>query len=244
MKILVLLSTVITHFTFALQMLPMDGEVTLGRNRVVEFTLRNSANEHVAMKAGVFYRNPNERGEEGEHRPVKGDLFEVVKPNIILYPKGDKKGRDVKKFRIYYTGNTKLAKEQAYRVIAQQVPVDLNRNKKTQNKMKFLAKFVGALYITPPKAKPDLKVKNVKRSGNRVYFDVVNNGTRRDFIEDLKINFEGRDKNGKTVFSKRELKDIYHHTILAGKKRKFIFEIPRNIFRKYTNAQKITMSLN
>lgn len=248
MKIVVLVLTIILmNISYALQMLPMDGEITLGRNKVVEFTLRNSANEHVAMKAGIFERNPNTRGEEGEHKEVKPGLFEIVKPNIILYPKGDKKGRDSKKFRVYYTGKTDLSKEEAYRIIVKQVPVDLNRKEKSQNKMRFLAKFVGALYVTPKKAQPELKVENVRKSGNRVYFDVKNTGNRRDFIEGLKINFQGLDKNGKqykTTFQKKDLKNIYHHTILAGRTRKFFFDIPVNIFRKYSNAQKVTMSLN
>lgn len=248
MKTLLILALIIFSLpSLALQMLPMDGEIIPGKTRVVEFSLRNSSNEPVAMKAGVFERNPNAQGEEGKHKPAQKDLFEVVKPNIILYPKGDKKGRDFKKFRVYYKGKEKLTTEKAYRIIAQQVPVDLNKAKSAKNKMRFLAKFVGALYITPENAKPKLTLKNLRKTGNRVYFNVINSGTRRDFIEGLKINFSGKDKTGKVynkTFKQSELKNIYHHTILAGKTRSFFFEIPVNVYRKYSNAQKVTASLN
>jgi fimbrial chaperone protein len=248
MKILLILALLLFSLTAsALQMLPMDGEIIPGKSPVAEFSLRNSSDEPVAMKAAIYERNPNVRGEEGKHRPIKEDIFEVVKPNIILYPKGDKQGRDFKKFRVYYKGKDKITTEKAYRIIAEQVPVDINKAKNAKNKMRFLAKFVGALYVTPEKAKPKFTLKNVRKTGNRVYFDVINSGNRRDFIEGLKINFSGKDKSGNVfskTFQKDELKNIYHHTILAGRTRSFFFEIPVNIYRKYLNAQKVTASLD
>ena len=248
MKSLILLIVVcLSGFaSMAIQMIPMEGEFVAGKNKFVEFTLRNSVGYHVGMKVGVFERNPDLYGEEGKHKPVSESLFEVFKPNVILYPKGDAKGRDVKKVRVYYRGKSDLQEEKAYRVIAQQMAVDLDRTKKKKSKMRFLAKFVGALYVTPKDARPKFVLKDIKKSRGNISFKVQNQGNRRDFMESVKITFTAKDKNRKPftrVFSKEELKGIYHHTILSGKTREFKFGLNKTFLNKYPYEQKFSVSI-
>lgn len=245
--LIVLFLTLFTSLSaLGIQMIPMEGEFVVGKNKFVEFTLRNSVSYHVGMKVGVFERNPNLYGQEGLHKPADEKLFEVYKPNVILYPKGDSKGRDIKKVRVYYKGRGKLSIEKAYRVIAQQMPVDLDRTKKKKSKMRFLAKFVGALYVTPSKAKPNLVLKNIKNNKGKLSFQVQNKGNRRDFMESVKITFTAKDKNKKSYkreFTKEILKGIYHHTILAGRTREFTFQLTKQFLSKYPYEQKLSVSM-
>lgn len=231
---------------FSMQMSPMEAEFVIGDDQMVEFNLQNGFSYPVAMKVGIYNRDPDHYGNEGKYREVGSDIFEIVKPNIILMAKGDSKGRDRKTFRIYLKKKLQIKKEQAYRIIAEQVPVDLDKSSKNKSKVRFLARFVGALYLTPKKSEPIFKVKDVSFKRGVVQFSVENNGTRRNFIEDLKIIFSG--KNGAQNFSKTfsgdELINIYHHTILAGRKRIFNFRIPSQYLKQYPNTQNVKISFN
>lgn len=231
---------------YGIQMMPMEAEIVIGQNKMVEFTLKNSLSYPVAMKAAIYERTPNIFGLEGKYIEANDKLFEVIKPNIILMAKGDKSGRDKKTIRVYYKGSLDMAHEHAFRIIVQQMPVDLDKKNKSKNKVRFLAKFVGALYVTPPKAKPNLILSDIKLDKNTINFKVENQGQRRDFIEGLKITVKGIDKKNQVVtkeFKGEELKNIYHHTILSKKTRQFSFEIPQNTFNQPIKANDIQVSL-
>lgn len=229
---------------YGIQMLPMEAEIVPGEGNMAEFTLKNDSVQPVAMKISVFERRPDSFGNEKYDRNAS-HLFEIVKPNLILMGKDDPRGRNSRKVRVYYKGKKNITKEQSYRVIVEQLPVDLDRKNRPKNKVRFLAKFVASLYITPRNAKPNLIIKNVQKTGSIVGFSITNTGNRRNFIENLQIVFEGISSSNKRVrqtFKKEALKNIYHHNVLAGKTRHFRFALPSKVLRTYPKAQKINVS--
>ena len=85
-----------------------------------------------------------EQAEDGtETLPEADDAFLVFPAQLILLPK------EKRTVRVQWLGPVKPEKELAYRLVAEQLPVDLGRAGDTENSLRLLVRYQTAIYIVP-----------------------------------------------------------------------------------------------
>lgn len=113
------------------------------------FSVQNQSSEPIAVELSVAERKMDEWGKETY--PEVEDQF-IIFPDQIIVKAGQK--RSVK---VTYLGNKKVAQEKSFRLIAEQLPIEVaNQDKGKRTNIRILLKYVAALYITPKKAKSNL----------------------------------------------------------------------------------------
>lgn len=116
-----------------------------GKGRVQTFYLENKKPEKVAVQITLYKRGIDKRGEETR---TPTDLLSVFPEQVILMP--DQK----RTVRVTWNGPEEVPVEEAFRLVAEQMPVELQSKKPEKSGIQFLMKYVASIYIQPenPKA--------------------------------------------------------------------------------------------
>ncbi|MCM2282383.1 MAG: fimbria/pilus periplasmic chaperone [Bdellovibrionaceae bacterium] len=138
---------------FAFQ--PSVTEFTLADSQLSKtFTVDNTNDSKVAVQISAHARIA---AEDGQEELPKTDHFSIFPKQLILGP------GESKTVRVTYTGPKTISKEAAYRIVAEQLPVDLKSMEPTAGtKLKFLIKYQTSAYVVPPRAKAKLVVESVR----------------------------------------------------------------------------------
>ncbi len=126
---------------FTAEMAPSGSHATL------DYTVENDSSDPTAVQISVVKRGQAEDGSETLSQAE--DQFLVFPAQLVLLP------REKRTVRVQWLGPVKPEKELAYRLIAEQLPVDLGRAGATTNSLKLLVKYQTAIYILPPGIHPD-----------------------------------------------------------------------------------------
>ena len=110
----------------------------------------------------------------------------------------------------------------AYRLIAKQVYVSLEKQKQTGISM--LMTLVGALYVQPNNTKSNLQVRAVQRHGNKLAVTIANSGTRHQLMNYATLTL----RNGAKVINikGKSLIGIEGNNVLAGATKRFFINLP------------------
>ncbi len=199
----------------ALQMNPLS--LTLkpsGGGAKQSVTVSNTANEPIAVQFSVMTRQQVNNKEI--RKPADND-FMIYPPQMIIPP------RSTQKVRVEWLGSGQLPREKAYRLIAEQVYVSLDKEKQTGVKM--LMTLVGALYVQPNGMKSDLKVTTVKRHGNQLAVTVANSGNRHRLMKYATLNLRN---GGQTLSLKgKQLIGLDGNNVLGGATKRFMVPLPK-----------------
>ncbi len=199
----------------ALQMNPLS--LTLkpsGGGAKQSVTVSNESNEPIAVQFSVTTRQQVNNKEI--RKPADND-FMIYPPQMIIPP------RSTQKVRVEWLGAAQLPREQAYRLIAEQVYVSLDDNEKTGVKM--LMTLVGALYVQPNGMKSILKVTSVKRHGNKLALTVANSGNRHRLMKYATLILRN---GGQTVSLKgKQLLGLDGNNVLSGATKRFMIPLPK-----------------
>jgi fimbrial chaperone protein len=195
-----------------------------GRGANQAFRLENESSNTVAVQLSMLTRQMDLDGKE-TNAPAEDD-FLVYPPQVLLKP------NQVQTLRVKWLGTPKPEKELAYRILAEELPV--NREKDTQNggKINFLIRYLGAVYIVPKGAKADVVLESAMprtdAAGKRQIELIFNNlGTAHSILSDLRLKIQA---GGKTVeLGPEALKNVAGENILAGQKRRFSLPWPEGL---------------
>ena len=193
------------------------------------FTVENNTDQPATVQIRVMTREVDVDGAEKNADAEKD--FTVYPAQVILKP------HEQRSVRIQWMGNAALKTEKAYRVIAEQLPVNLDKEQPTSSQVKFLTSYHAALFVTPKGLTHDVTLdfsgteKDAK--GNKLLEMVFNNrGTQHALLRDLKLTVkDGRD-NEVTLMGEDELDGVTGEGILAGHKRRFLLPWPKDITGK------------
>lgn len=215
-SILITAFLLLTSFSAnALQMNPLS--LTLkpsGGGAKQSVTVSNESSEPIAVQFSVMTRQQVNNKEI--RRPADND-FMIYPPQMII------PARSTQKVRVEWLGAGQLPREQAYRLIAEQVFVSLDDKQKTGVKM--LMTLVGALYVQPNGMKSNLKVTNVKRNGNQLAITVANSGNRHRLMRFASLNLRN---GGQTIVLKgKQLIGLDGNNVLGGATKRFMIPLPK-----------------
>jgi fimbrial chaperone protein len=176
----------VTAFSFS----PMTVSIPpSGSASVMTYKVTNESNQQTAVSIKVTTRVIDSSGKETNEPADK--LFLVFPARVVLKPNSSQN------VKVQYRGPANITSEQAYRVIAEQLPVDFSKS--TSSGVNILLTYVAALYVTPKNAAPKLAVTKAvgsqKEGIQGIELTVKNEGTQHALISNpiVKINNNGSD---------------------------------------------------
>ncbi len=175
----------------------------------------NESNKPIAVQFSVTTRQQVNNKEV--RRPADKD-FMIYPPQTII------PANSTQRVRVEWLGAGKLPREQAYRLIAEQVYVSLDEENTTGVKM--LMTLVGALYVQPNGTKSNLIVKSVQRQGNKLAVTVANTGNKHQLMRYATLIM----RNGsQTIQLKgKQILGLEGNNVLGGATKRFFIPLPKN----------------
>jgi len=200
----------------ALQMTPLS--VVLkpsGGGAKQTFRVTNESNKPVAVQFSVTTR---QQVNNKEVRRPADNQFMIYPPQTII------PARTTQKVRIEWLGKGNIPREQAYRLIAEQVHVSLTKQK--QSGINMLMTLVNGLYVQPNGTRSKVQVKSVQRHGNRLAVTLSNTGTRHQLMNYATLSLRN---GGKVITLKgnRNLQGLDGNNVLAGSTKRFLIPLPK-----------------
>lgn len=152
--------------------------------------------------------------------------FAIYPAQMILQPQSNRS------VRVQWIGDPNLKEEKAYRIIAEQLPVNLSRETPRTSSVKFLVSYHGALFVTPPGLSQSVTldffgVTQDPEQKRMLEFVLQNRGTQHALLRNLKLDI--KDDKGSVVMlaDEKALKGMTGETILAKHRRRFLLPWPR-----------------
>jgi len=216
-SIIFLLLTLFASFNAnALQMNPLS--VVLkpsGGGTKQSFRVSNESSEPIAVQFSITTRQQVNNKEI--RKPADTD-FMIYPPQTIIPAKS------TQKVQVEWLGPGNIPREQAYRLIAEQVYVSLSDKNKTGFKM--LMTLVGALYVQPNGTRSKVHVRSVQRHGNKLAVTLTNSGNRHQLMRFATLIL----RNGQQVLTLKgpSLAGLDGNNVLGGATKRFYIPLPKN----------------
>jgi fimbrial chaperone protein len=198
-----------------------------GRNSTRSFRLKNDSDEYVAVRISMFSREIDIEGVES--REPANDLFTVYPERLVLKP------RSVQTVRVKWEGPSDIDSELCFRILAEQLPVDFSGSSSEESGVKIVLRYLGAVYITPEGAQPEVKVDKAElvhtmNGENTAEITFFNAGTKHAVLTDLVLTLrtEKSGEEGALHFSPEELEGVNGENLLPGSKRRFRIAVPES----------------
>lgn len=212
-----------------------------GPGATSSFTVSNTGDTKIPVQVSIVAREPDESGKEVYiETEAISEMFRIFPGQLVLNPK------ETRTVRITYVGTPKVKSELAFRVIAEELPVDVSDPKKVYKKavanVTIAIKYVGSVYVTPPGAKSELQIEAIpEQAGDRkpaekkndgpqnLILTVTNKGTTHQVVRKPILRLKSSIDNTEVVMQPTELPTLSNLNILAGKTRKFVVTWPKNL---------------
>lgn len=212
MRLSLILLAVPLLFSFKFNPMSQSLELADGR-KSSQFTVENDTDTSMAIELTVKERKMDSTGKED--LPATAELS-IFPPQIIIPPK------EKRTIRVSWNGPMDLKSEKAFRVIAEQLQVNVDEKTKKQTGIQIMMKYMAAFYVTPKDVEPKLDVSIVSKNPLKV--KVTNAGSRHQVLLKPKLVFKkGSDK---WTFEEKDLVGFAGENVLSHSER--IFEIKTN----------------
>lgn len=205
----------------AFQLVPISmGFEPTGVNATQTFGIFNDGQESIAVQVSIVTRSVAVDGTETQ-APADED-FTVYPPQAVVAP-----GK-VQLVQVHWLGDPRPAKELAYRILAEQLKIELAPRNTLGGRITILMRYEGAIYVTPPAAQPSVSVESVSRvqtaEGPRLSVTVANKGTAHGALDGPVLSVRGA---GASVDLRDEaLADLGGVNVLAGGRCQFLLPLP------------------
>lgn len=199
-------------FTFT----PMSTTISpSGANAVVTYRVTNDSAAQTAVAIKVMTRVIDSKGNETNEPADKAFL---VFPSRIVLPANSSQN-----VKVQYKGSSTLPNEIAYRVFAEQLPVDFT--KATSSGVNILLRYVAALYVAPKATEPKLVVTSAiagsKDGKAGLIVTLTNSGTRHALLSEPKLELAAKGGLDQISFTGASLSEIDGQNLLAKSVRTF-----------------------
>jgi len=196
----------------AFRLYPMSRDFSpSGSGMIQNFSLENDTDDVAAIKIHIAERVVDQFGEED--LSLVSDDFGIYPSQVILKP------RSTQKIRIQWLGEKTVGKELHYRIVAEQLPVNLKKETGGTS-LTFLMKFVGTLYVIPQNdPRPSVEVKSIRPSADKrqLIVEIVNNGSLKMMMDHFELELESSGKKAK--LPGEDLDGLYKENLLSGDSR-------------------------
>jgi fimbrial chaperone protein len=187
------------------------------------FTVENNTEQPATVQIRVTTREVDINGVEKNNDAEK---------DFIIYPAQlALRGHESRSVRIQWVGDPNLSTEKAYRIIAEQLPVDLSKDKRKRSAVRFLVDYRASAFVTPAGLAPNVTLSSYEATtiGKEKMLALVfnNSGTQHALLRNLTLKLKNDKGNIVTLSSNDTLKNITGENILAGHSRRFLLPWPQ-----------------
>ena len=208
----IIAAATISAFSFS----PMTVSIgTSGANAVITYKVTNESDQQTAVSIKVTTRTIDASGIEKNEPADK--LFLVFPARVVL------KANSSQNVKVQYRGSATITSESAFRVIAEQLPVDFTKS--TTSGVNILLTYVAALYVTPKNVAAKLvfaqAVGAQKDGKNGLNVKVKNEGTKHALLSNPLIRINQSSGSAPIEFSGDAAAEIDGQNILAQSERTF-----------------------
>ncbi|MEI6329335.1 MAG: hypothetical protein WCP16_08895 [Pseudanabaena sp. ELA645] len=215
--------------SFAFDIVPISRTFTpTGSGATQSYDLISDKPESQAVEMSVVKREMDLDGNE-TYIPADDD-FLIYPIQVIL------KAGTTQTVRVTWVGEPNPKQELAYRLVSQQVPINLKKPEigkptRVEGKVEVLFTYMGSLYIRPADVQPKVVLESIIAQTDKgkpaIAMILDNQGSGRASLSNYSLNLTSA---GKTVILKPDqLKEVTNQNILANHKRRFIFPHPADL---------------
>lgn len=187
------------------------------------FTVDNNTDQPAGVQISATTRDADENGVEKNTDAEKD--FTIYPAQLVLKPHSQRS------VRIQWLGDPNLKKEKAYRIIAEQLPVNLDKEKPKHSAVRFLVDYRAAAFVTPFGLAPDVVLESSRATtvGGKKMLEILfnNRGTQHALLRNLTLDIKDNKGNAVTLSGDNELMHVTGEGILAGHKRRFLLPWPK-----------------
>lgn len=219
--------------SYAFKFSPMSTSIgTASSKNSTLFYLENDSDQPIAVTATLLKREMNVEGVE-TNKKIDGEL--MVYPSQLIIPPNEK--RSVK---VTWVGKTAPTAELAYRLVAEQLPIDLDKNKKQKASIKVLLRYVAALYVQAEDYNSEVTLKKLDVDEKNVSFLMSNAGKKHQVLANMTMKVSGKKD---TEFTAEDLKGMTGENILGSSER--VFRFPKNgKFKEIQTTDKVKINFD
>jgi fimbrial chaperone protein len=196
-----------------------------GANHV--FRVTNTTTERIAVRISVRPRRIEPDGTEVQGK--ESDDF-VVYPRQMLLDPGDRRS-----VRVAWRGTDSPTSELAFRIIAEQLPVNLGAEQSTEGGTIVLTyRYEGSIYVMPPGARPSIQVTSVEETFSAgepaLGVTIENSGTRHGLLSQARLDIATRPDGDPAIsLGPEDLPGLSGENMLAGSVRRFFVPVPAEL---------------
>jgi fimbrial chaperone protein len=202
----------------------------VGREATQSYQVVNDKQERLAVEVSMVKRQMDLLGKE-TYQPAEDD-FLIYPAQILLEP------GETQTVRVTWLGDPAPKQELAYRLVAEQLPVNLSKPQQNRTQpigqIKLLIRYLGSVYIRPENIKPHVVLKAVSPQpapgeSQQLSLIVDNQGTAHAILKNVKLNLN---VTGSAITLRSEqLQAMNNAVILAGNQRQFTLPWPQDLPR-------------
>lgn len=224
---LILGASAVTAGAFSFEPISRDFAPS-GREAGHVFRVANTTAERIAVRVTVRPRRIEPDGTEVQG-DESGDF--VVYPRQMLLAPGEQRS-----VRVRWTGPAELESERAFRIIAEQLPVEMGEERPQQGGgIRLTYRYEGSLYVVPPGARPDVALQSVERvTVNGVVMlrlEIRNAGTRHALLGNLQVMLRQADRGEpRRTLRGDELGGVIGENMPAQSTRLFLVPLPPDLW--------------
>jgi fimbrial chaperone protein len=219
--------------TYAFKFSPMSTSIGIAPSKnSTLFYLENDSDQPIAVTASLLKREMNVEGVE-TNKKIDGEL--MVYPSQLIIPPNEK--RSVK---VTWTGKTAPTAEIAYRLVAEQLPIELDKNKKQKASIKVLLRYVAALYVEAEDFSSDVTLKKMDVDDKNVSFLINNAGKKHQILANMTMKVSGKKD---IELTSEDLKGMTGENVLGVSER--VFRFPKTgKFKEIQSTDKVKINFD
>lgn len=202
-----------------------------GTNATRSYEVVNDEDDRIAVEVTVVERHMNLDGEEN-YQPAEDD-FLIYPAQMILEPGA------TQVVRVSWLGDPEPAQELAFRLVAEQLPINLVDPSQPEpvrpvGQVQVLLRYMGSLFVRPAGVQADVHIESAMPQSNALgatdlAVTFANRGSASASLRDLSLSLTAQ---GQTVtLSPDQLKGITGTTVLPGQSRRYLFPWPANLLQ-------------
>lgn len=201
-----------------------------GQAATTSFTVTNLDATKLPVQISIVPREPDLDGKEVyKENPAVEEMFRIFPNQMVLDPKSSRT------VRVTYIGKADVKAELSFRIIAEELPVDLDDPKKKYTKpiakITMSTRYVGSLYVTPKAAKPEIIIEGKKSetASNNLILDITNKGTAHQIYRKPTVKIQSLLTGKEVVLSENDTRPLMSQNILAGRSRRYSLPWPKDL---------------
>lgn len=231
-SLLAICVAMLTSASHGFTLVPISATVEpKGYGVTASFRVENESSNRVAFQIKMVTRDMDEFGKETTLPAT--NLFTVFPPQGIISA-GQKQN-----VRVVWKGTPSPTNELAYRIVAEELPVELE-GEKSASHIKVLLRYMGTVYVRPKNCKSQLQISPVTRSSigntNAYEFSVSNHGTAHQGLVNPTLTLTDSQGN-KTELRAEQLPGVAGQNVLALHTRRFRVGFPAALKEQQYQAE-------